>query len=167
VWIQSNCVFINNISIICIIMSRVSSRRNSSILVSSDQPPSSTPRGSVCYTKCSRKINPVRRCQSMRSPDYINGYAISCKLQNRRVSSTPSSLEDGKGLNENNFVKYYQYKINKPNPVSDFDIVIVDYTDDYNSNSKCSCCTTVPLFIIMTLNLCFSKRVQGVGTWRV
>lgn len=111
-------------------MSGSSSRRNSSSFVDQDPSSSPTSRSSISLAKSSRKINPVRRCQSMRTPNFLNLNSNSYNLKNRRVSSTSLSLEEEKSPNENHFVKYYQYKINKPNPVSVVDIVIIDNIDD-------------------------------------
>lgn len=77
-----------------------------------------------------RNVNPIRRCQSMRyhtkrsNSNGSNGTITSASLRSRRISSQPSSLEDSKF--DNDFVKYYQYKTNRPDPGSFLNIVIAD-----------------------------------------
>ncbi|RWS28661.1 RAS related protein-like protein [Leptotrombidium deliense] len=89
-------------------------------------------------TNTPRKINPVRRCQSMRYPNLKNGLSLTPQpsLKSRRVSSTPSSLENGR-TNESEFVKYYQYKTNKADPISLLNIAIADEMEDFKEYQIC------------------------------
>lgn len=48
----------------------------------------------------------------------------SPSLRARRVSSTPNSLENGRTHSDNEFIKYYQYKTNKADPLEFVNIVI-------------------------------------------
>ncbi|XP_074598134.1 uncharacterized protein LOC141852877 [Brevipalpus obovatus] len=89
-----------------------------------------------------RRTNPVRRCQSMRNPNsngLQNGNGVtnglhsspSFKSINRRpsnVSSSGGSEYGGRNNSESEFVKYYQYKISKPELNIPFRIVIDDGT---------------------------------------
>ncbi|RWS14587.1 GTP-binding protein REM-like protein, partial [Dinothrombium tinctorium] len=122
----------------------MSSSRRSSSSASASSPPTTQPstptmksapltpnfnsRKSIGGTP--RKINPVRRCQSMRYPNMKNGLNLTpqSSLKSRRVSSTPSSLENGK--HENEFVKYYQFKTSKADPMSLLNITIADDLED-------------------------------------
>lgn len=140
-------------------MSVVSSRRNSTTSTipsspTSSQPPTPTIKiapaspimignlrqrkpGSLTANATQRKVNPIRRCQSMRSNARNGGSNSSSNgsitsqgsLCSRRVSSHPHSLEGGAKF-DNDFVKYYQYKTNKCDPLSLLNIVIVDEEDD-------------------------------------
>ncbi|XP_015793013.1 GTP-binding protein REM 1-like [Tetranychus urticae] len=157
------------------------SRRSSSSSTSASQPstPStgpSTPTGksppsfegssfSRYNSSTKRKLNPVRRCQSMKNPNAgnINGTSSITSLTNgispcnsnnssfssigstpsfrsRRVSSTPSSLENGRNHTETDFVKYYQYKINRPDTSLPFTIMISNDSQEtktqFNSNGN-------------------------------
>ncbi|KAI1301639.1 GTP-binding protein REM 1 [Halotydeus destructor] len=76
----------------------------------------------------SKKLQPMRRCQSMRytgSKMTVTGSGplTSASFRSRRVSSS-NSIEHQKWNEE--FIKYYQYKTDKVDPVSLLSLTIVD-----------------------------------------
>ena len=91
--------------------------------------------GSMVASGTPRKVNPIRRCQSMRVPNDRNqngsiqnglagGLTPQPSLRTRRSST--ASLEKSKQYDSSDFVKYFQYKTNKVDPVSLVNISIVD-----------------------------------------
>lgn len=126
-------------------------------------PPSFGPIGSFSRYNSStkRKLNPVRRCQSMKNPNgLINGtngnggngssssgnssfssLSSTPSFRSRRVSSTPSSFtESSRSHTETDFVKYYQYKIDRPEASLPFTLMISnDSQENQNTTNIINC----------------------------